>query len=116
MIFGGVTVDGGGWVVIGGTPIPIGPWGPEGWSLLPSSKRDALIGMALDELAKYVTDAKVREQVRSAVLEGIRTSLGQLSAGGGIQTEVPYRPQLTMRMSMGKSAQALRRFGIGWRS
>jgi probable HAF family extracellular repeat protein len=112
LIFGGVTVDGGGWVVVGGTPIPVGPRGPEGWSLLSSSKRDALIGMALDEVAKYITDANVRELVRSAILEGVRTSVGQLSVGGGMQVQMAYPRPAVARLNKGKSPQALRRFGI----
>jgi probable HAF family extracellular repeat protein len=112
LIFGGVTVDGGGWVIIGGTPIPVGPWGPEGWSLLSSSKRDALIGMALDEVAKYITDAKVRELVGSAILEGVRTSVGQLSVGGSMQVQMAYRRPAVARLNKGKSPQALRRFGL----
>ncbi|MGB6191155.1 MAG: hypothetical protein WBF42_01695 [Terracidiphilus sp.] len=109
MIFGGVKVDGGGWAVIGGVRHPIGPWGPEDWSLLDSSKRDALIGMALDELAKYIADVQVQETVRSAILEGIRTSVGQLSARGG-QIEAAYRQIAAWALKNGKTAQALRRF------
>jgi probable HAF family extracellular repeat protein len=113
LLFGGVTFDGGGGGVIGGRRFPVGPWGPEfGWGLLSSAKRDALIGMALDEVAKYITDAKVRELVRSAMLEGVRTSVGQLSVGGGIQVEMAYRRPAVAQLNKGKSPKALRRFGI----
>ncbi len=114
LIFGGVTVGGGGWVVLpgGGPPIPVGPWAAEGWNMLSSSKRDALIAMALDEVAKYIADANVRTDVRNAILEGMRTSVGQLSSAGAKQVEMAVRRLGTVQMTMGKTTHALRRFGI----
>jgi probable HAF family extracellular repeat protein len=113
LIFGGVTVDGGGWVVLpGGPPIPVGPWGEESWNQLSSSKRDALLGMALDEVAKYFADSNVRTLVRNAILEGTRISVGQLSAAGGKQVEMAYRKSVSLQMSRGKTPHALRRFGL----
>ena len=112
LIFGGVTVDGAGWVIVRGVPIPVGRWSSEGWSLLSSSKRDALIGMALDEVAKYISDVKIRELVRNAILEGVRASGGQLTTGHGMEVPVAYGRPAIPRLSKGKSPQALRRFGI----
>jgi hypothetical protein len=78
LIFGGVTVDGGGWVVLpGGPPIPVGPW-ETGWANLLVAKRDAMLGLALDELAKHIEDPGARESVRRAVLETVRSRVETL--------------------------------------
>jgi len=125
-IFGGVTSDGGGWVVLpgGGRPIPVGPWG-EGWSSLSNSKRDAMIVMALDEVAKHIVDTDLRTLVRKATIEAMCTSAGQLSTVDWVRPEMINRqpatshkparwcePETTSRMSMGKTIHELRRFGM----
>ncbi|MBF5043517.1 hypothetical protein FGE12_14050 [Aggregicoccus sp. 17bor-14] len=74
-LLGGVTVDGGGWAVVGGKPRPVDPWGP--WTQLAEPKRDALLALAMDELAMMLADGGARAQVRGALLEAAR---GQLEA------------------------------------
>lgn len=113
LIFGGVTVDAGGFVVVGGHRIPVGPWG-EAWVQLPSDKRDALIGLALDEVAKYTSDANVRESIRATILRGVRTSVEQLLANAA--AGAPQRAGLISRsvrpLRRGKTAAQLLRAGI----
>lgn len=113
LIFGGVTVGGSGSVVIGWKwPSPVGP-GPGGWTQLSSSKRDALIGMALDEVAKYISDARMRELVKNAILEGVRTSVGQLSATSGMQLEMAHgRPAIPRGLNKGQFPELLRQLGM----
>ena len=41
--------------------------------------------------AQQCAHAKVRELVRTVILEGVRTSIGQLSTVGGMRIEVAYR-------------------------
>jgi uncharacterized membrane protein len=66
MLLGGVAVGGGGWIVVGGHPLPVGPW--ERWLKLPVAKRDAMIALALDEVAAFVEDKRAREQIRRALI------------------------------------------------
>ena len=69
---GGVAVDGGGRVVVGGKPRPVGPW--DGWRSLNPDKRDALIALALDEAARSITDKHTREQVRGTLIKAAHAS------------------------------------------
>jgi len=71
--------------------------------------------MALDEIAKYIVDANVRASVRTAILEGVRTSVAQLGTAGigsgSAAIEMAYRrPAMSMRV--GRSLSTLRRFGM----
>jgi hypothetical protein len=77
-LLGGVTADGGGWRLIGGHWSPVDPW--EAWMKLPSAKRDALLALALDEAAVFLSDTTLRQQVREALLNGARSSLDELLA------------------------------------
>src|SRR5262249_50381182 len=73
LIFGGVKVGGGGVEVTAkGWHIPVDPWGPA-WGTLPVAKRDALVGLALDELAKHIEDPGMRTAIRRSILEGVRS-------------------------------------------
>jgi uncharacterized membrane protein len=71
ILLGGVAVDGGGLIIIGGIPRPVGPWvGPlANWETLTHAKRDALIALALDEAARLIRDAKTRAEVRAALIK-----------------------------------------------
>jgi probable HAF family extracellular repeat protein len=78
LILGGVRVGGGGWEILpGGPPVPVGPWGTA-WATLPAAKRDALVGLALDELAQHIEDASAREAIRRPILEGVRRQVDRL--------------------------------------
>jgi len=116
LIFGGVTVDGGGWVVLpGGPPIPVGPW-ETGWTNLSVAKRDSLVGLALDELARYIEEDAAREAVRRSILEMVRgrvdrmleTPHGGRGAGERLGRALGERPAL--RLSSAKPPGALARF------
>ncbi len=78
LIFGGVTVDGGGTVVFGGVPIPIGPW-----SAFPEETKQAMLGLVIDQLALNITDSKAREIIRSNALDQVRTSVDRMIANIG---------------------------------
>ncbi len=61
----GVTADQGGLVITpGGKPIPIDPWGP--LVRLSAAKRDALVGLAVTELATLIHGSESRREVHKA--------------------------------------------------
>jgi probable HAF family extracellular repeat protein len=110
LIFGGVTVDGGGWVILpGGPPIPVGPW-EAGWANLPAAKRDALVGLALDEVAKYIQDRKAREAIRRSILENVRKEVDRMLETPGTGKTSGRRRQAAARLQSGKLPGALARF------
>jgi probable HAF family extracellular repeat protein len=113
LIFGGVTVDGGGTVVLpGGPPRPVGPWGPA-WAKLPAAKRDALVGLALDELATHITDTSTREAIRRPILEGVRRHVDQLleTPQAGAAELRPRARAGARRLQSGKLPSTFARFG-----
>ena len=67
-LLGGVTVDGGGWLVVGGKIVPVPPWDP----LLPILEQLALY-RALDD----AREPSSRDQLRREVL----TDIAQLASG-----------------------------------
>jgi hypothetical protein len=113
LILGGVAVDGGGWGIIGNQPIPIGPWGP--WLGIADSKRDALIALALDEIAMYIEDGDTRSAVRSALIRAAAERLQALTAtasqGRPSPVGRPFQTPVAQAFSKGKTSAALRRLG-----
>jgi probable HAF family extracellular repeat protein len=67
ILLGGVAVDGGGWIIIGGIPHPVDPWGA--WGQIQVEKRDTLVALAMDEIAMYLVDPSSREAVRKTLIE-----------------------------------------------
>lgn len=78
MLLGGMTRDGWGRAVLPGrrvTPVP--PRGPA-WASLPIDMRNALVGLALEELATHGEDLHPQEAVRSATLDMVRSQVDRL--------------------------------------
>jgi hypothetical protein len=117
-LLGGVAVDGGGWIIVGGHPIPVDPWGA--WLSLGAAKRDALIALALDEAAMYITDASAREAVRRTLIQVAREQVENLAttANQGRTAKEALssaRAKVASRfnsMRNGKNMSVLRRFGM----
>jgi hypothetical protein len=81
IVIGEVLVGGGrGWIISlkGGQPPRPAPPPPQSWLQLNAAKREALMGLVLDELAMYVPDRGTREKMRTELLEGVQTSLDRL--------------------------------------
>ena len=72
-LLGGVADGAGGWIILGGRRIPIDPWGP--WRQLQPEKRDALIALAIDEIASSISDEATRVQVRTTLVEAATSRL-----------------------------------------
>src|SRR5262249_24277849 len=72
-LLGGVAVDGGGWALVGHSGRPIGPREP--WLELPGAKRDALLVLALDEVAAFITEEKIRKTVRTALIRAAQNRI-----------------------------------------
>ena len=87
ILFGGVTVDGGGFAIVGGKPIPIGPWGPYNAAVseLTPERRDVLIALATEALAGRMTSAAARETLRRAAVEAAHTGLDRLLSKPSVQ-------------------------------
>jgi hypothetical protein len=79
LIFGGVGVDGGGLIVVGGVPGPVPPLGPIPAGAIDAATRDLLIGIAMDEMAKSISDRQSRTAVRSAILSETSYSVGRMT-------------------------------------
>jgi uncharacterized membrane protein len=74
---GTVLVGGRGWVISlkgAHTPRPAPP-PPLAWMRLDAAKREALMGLVLDELATYIEDVTTRTRVRTELLEEVRGTL-----------------------------------------
>ncbi|MGF6639725.1 hypothetical protein [Paraburkholderia sp. MM6662-R1] len=80
-LLGGVADDAGGSLVLGGRPIPIDPWGP--WLQLQPEKRDALIALAIDEIASSIFDEATRVQVRTTLVEAATSRLKGMNVRRG---------------------------------
>jgi hypothetical protein len=83
-VLGGVAVDGGGIVIVGGVPIPVGPWGP--FVSLPGSaeRGDALIGLTIDQMAAQLGGRPGQNAIRTAALQLVKDRVHQMleSLGG----------------------------------
>ena len=76
----GVTQDGGGLGLVGGGGVRVPPnQPPDGWTALSPAARDALIGLAVNQIAGQIGDAAGREAVGRAALELARASVGRLT-------------------------------------
>lgn len=76
-VVGGVIVGGSGWgITAGGKPIPIPPplrqLGPAG--------RDALLGLAIAEMASHFSDSELRKRVREAGIGAAKEAVSRLEA------------------------------------
>jgi|GEM_PF-5676824 len=87
----------------GGGAVAGGAW-ERAWASLPAAKRDALIGLALDELAQRLDDAAARKAIRRPILDAVRKQVERMlktpQAGGGAQrpgAEVLQRQASTLR-------------------
>ncbi|WP_028231189.1 hypothetical protein [Paraburkholderia mimosarum] len=80
-LLGGVAYDAGGWMIIGGRRVPVSPWGA--WQQLQPEKRDALIALAADELASYISDEATRVKIRTALVESASGQLKSMNVGLG---------------------------------
>ena len=75
----GIVGGGGGVVWLPGSgPTPVDPEPFKVWTALPRAKRDALLGVALSELAILVDDKASRQRIRSAALALVSRSLTRL--------------------------------------
>jgi uncharacterized membrane protein len=110
LILGGVIYDGGGIEVLpGGPPIPVGPL--RVWSTLAADKRDALVGLALDQLAQRIEHRDARQAIRIATLTAVRASVDRLIETAHLPA--PAQPMMARRptpLQSGKMATSLRRF------
>lgn len=120
----GIIQDGGGWAIPVG---PVPPWGPiegtdtatawEAWLQISEAKRDALIALALDEVAMYITERAAREKVRRLLVEVSRDRLNQLmaSAAKGRSGPGTFRPAGPTRrkLMLGRPETSLARFRFG---
>ena len=76
MLFGGVANDGGGPVLVGGRiPDWVGPLGP---SILLPAAQDAVIGLAVDAVARQLGDQVGSAAIRSAALEMTARAVNRL--------------------------------------
>lgn len=74
---GNLIVGGSGWIMRPGQPpIPAPP--PGGWGPISADTRAALMGLVLDELAKYLPDAATRGTVRAELLDDVQASVNRL--------------------------------------
>jgi probable HAF family extracellular repeat protein len=73
-LLGGVDVDLGGWLVGPAGPKPVDPWVP--FMQLSEPKRDALLALAMDELAQFIGDEAARRKMRTALIDTARQRLG----------------------------------------
>jgi hypothetical protein len=75
-LLGGIAVDGGGWAIVGGVPVPIGPWGPMIRDNV--ARRDLVIAMAIEQLATHVGDLSRGGAIRAASLELMKAKINEL--------------------------------------
>lgn len=109
-LLGGVAYDAGGWMIVGGKRIPIDPWGP--WQRLQPEKRDALIALATDEIASFISDEATRVQVRTTLVEAATDRLKSMNVGLG-RTGPPLAAKQRKEIPMkgGLPVSLLKKFG-----
>jgi thiol-disulfide isomerase/thioredoxin len=86
----GVTQDGGGVIIKGGRPIPIGPWDP--LKRLSREKRNIVTSLAMTELADSLTDSKITHEVKLKLYESVENSARKLKER---LSQVPIRFEKT---------------------
>jgi hypothetical protein len=80
-LFGAVAVDGGGFIFIGGIPIPI-PVGPLRGEVTQamSVRRDILLGLVIEQTASGLTDQDEQHRIRKAAIQMLEKKTGELLA------------------------------------
>jgi hypothetical protein len=80
-LFAGVAVDGGGFIFIGGVPIPV-PVGPLRGDVTQAMtvRRDILMGLIIEQMAAALTDLDEQRRFRRAALEMLESKAGELLA------------------------------------
>jgi probable HAF family extracellular repeat protein len=112
LILGGVIYGGAGVVITPGGPHPVDP--RRLWEALAADKRDALVGLALDQLAQRIENREAREAIRKATLAAVRGSVDRLFETAHLPASAPAQPMMAKRrtaLSSGKLATSLARFG-----
>jgi probable HAF family extracellular repeat protein len=74
----GVIDDAAGLLLLPSGLKPVGPRDPIGWNQLSRRKRDALLGLALDQLALSYNDPVAGRAIRQASLESIRRAVDEM--------------------------------------
>jgi probable HAF family extracellular repeat protein len=94
VVVGRALVGGSGWVISlkGGRPPQPVPPPEQAWLGLTAAKRDALMGLVLDELARSIPDAATRERVQTELLDGVQASLARLRQS--VAARPAARPEL----------------------
>jgi hypothetical protein len=77
-IIGFQAIDGSGLIIVGGVPIPVGPWGPRVGDY--AQKSDILVSLAVEEMATHITSIGSQVAVRRAALEAARAQIESLLA------------------------------------
>ena len=77
-LIGFQTIDGSGLAIVGGVPIPVGPWGPRVGDY--AQKSDILVGLAVEEMATHIGNVESQVAVRRAALEVARAQIEVLLA------------------------------------
>lgn len=91
MLFGGVTRDGGGPTLVGGhIPDWVDPWGPP--TLSPAAQ-DAVVGLAVDMVARRLGDRVGRDAIRKAALDMSARAIERLKT----DELPPTRPAVRLR-------------------
>ncbi len=102
MLFGGVANDGGGPVLVGGRiPDWVGPLGP---SILQPAAQDAVIGIAVDAVARQLGDRVGSAAIRRAALEMTARAVNRLMV-----TPVISPASQSVGLPRGDAGRALRR-------
>ena len=103
---------GGGSAIVGGRLSPIDPWGS--WLQLQPEKRDALIALAIDEMASFIADPATRVQVRTTLVEAATSRLKGMNVGlgrSGPKLAAKRRAEIPGPRKHGLSANWLKKFG-----
>jgi len=81
-LYGGVTVDGGGFIFIGGVPIPV-PVGPLPGDVTAAmiARRDILMALVIEQMASGLNDLEEQHRIRKAALDMLERKAGELRGG-----------------------------------